>query len=128
VTGVVGGLVFILALLGYNPSTGLVGGLIIFVFCFVIASYLAYRDLFIQAEKAKNTILRAPILNPKTRLSFSHRNAIWDVACLMDKEHGHDDREGLEADVRDGVLVTDLMSRNCTICGKPRNKYIGRAD
>jgi len=37
-------------------------------------------------------------------------------------QHGHLDFEGLFADRASGVPLNDLMLRNCSKCGKPRNK------
>ena len=61
-------------------------------------------------------------LVPKRRLDIRHAMAIRDVAHQMENIHGHSDNRGLEADALDGVMVSDLLSRNCTICGKPRNQ------
>lgn len=49
-----------------------------------------------------------------------------DLIVLMDIEmgwkHGHDDVTGLFADRASGVPLNELMGRNCSQCGMPRNK------
>jgi len=55
-------------------------------------------------------------------LYSDHSIAIWEVSETMYRVHGHSDDDGLRADVKDGVLVSDLLSRNCTRCSKPRNE------
>ena len=89
---------------------------------FLIASFLTYRELYIEskvelAKKSKPTVLRE-----KSRLSPDHIAALADIEQQMEKVHGHSDYFGLAADLRDGVLASDLMERSCIRCGKPRNQ------
>lgn len=50
----------------------------------------------------------------------------WDIikrwSMEMIHNHGHDDNKGLLADRASGVDLNELMSKNCSRCGKPRNK------
>jgi hypothetical protein len=49
-----------------------------------------------------------------------------DLILLMDIEmgwkHGHGDITGLFADRASGVALNELVARNCSQCGIPRNK------
>ena len=40
----------------------------------------------------------------------------------MKEKHGHIDEHGLEAELRDNVSISDLLSNPCVRCGKPRNQ------
>ena len=91
----------------------------------LVAISLAYHEVRMQSvrfdESSKGTLLT--LTKPKGRyLSSSHRITLWEIEQQMELVHRHSDHDGLEADIRDGVLVGDLMKRNCTRCGKPRNQ------
>lgn len=58
----------------------------------------------------------------KARLGVKRRIELNRVKRRMYDLHGHSDDSAIETDYRDGILLGDLLSRNCTICGKPRNQ------
>jgi len=43
----------------------------------------------------------------------------WSLEMILN--HGHDDNKGLLADRASGVLLNELMLKNCSKCGEPRN-------
>jgi hypothetical protein len=107
-----------------TPSTSRTIGLIILGGCLFVACYLAYHDLYLDKERAlsqnENTgILTKPI---DGHLRASHSIALMEIETRMETIHGHSDHDGLESDFRRGVLASDLLKRNCTRCGKPRNQ------
>ena len=99
----------------------------LFVLGWIIAIILTYHELRMQNVglerdiKGKATISTV-LAKPKKYLRADHSMALSEVAERMERIHGHSDIDGLRADVKDGVLVSDLLSRNCTRCGKPRNQ------
>lgn len=60
--------------------------------------------------------------NPSRQLSSNQKIALMDMEVHMWRVHGHSDRAAMESDLKDGVPVNDLLSRNCSLCGKPRNQ------
>jgi hypothetical protein len=44
----------------------------------------------------------------------------WSMEMILN--HGHDDNKGLLADRASGIRLNELMFRNCSLCGDPRNK------
>ena len=62
------------------------------------------------------------VLPKRKHLSFSHRMALGDIVEQMESVHGHSDPNGLEAEMLEGVPISDLMGHNCTRCFKPRNQ------
>jgi len=90
---------------------------------FAIAILLTYHEQRIEKEKelSKETslILAKPIVG---FLKYTHILTLREIEQQMETVHGHSDTEGLESDFRRGVLASDLMQRNCTRCGKPRNQ------
>jgi len=84
-----------------------------------IASFLTYRELYV--ESAKKDVPTAT-LQRRTHLNLSHQKALLNIVGHMERIHGHSDRFGLEADMLDGILVSDLMKRPCSRCGKLRNQ------
>ena len=124
VTGVVGGGTFVLNLLGIDPTMSKVIGIAILGVCLLFACFLVYHDMRMDLMRSVPAPTEKPLTLtlPKKYLLSDHNIAIWDVSEAMRKKHGHSDDDGLRADVKDGVLVTDLLSRNCTRCGIPRNQ------
>jgi hypothetical protein len=125
VTGIFGGGVFVLNLLGINPSVSRTIGVTILVVCLLIACFLAYHELRIQFVQEKETWKRNSMALSKPidgHIRSSHSIALLEVEERMETIHGHSDHEGLESDFRRGVLASDLMKRDCTRCGKPRNQ------
>jgi len=45
-----------------------------------------------------------------------------ELSVPMQWRHGHMDTEGLLADRASGVPLNELLARNCSRCGVPRNK------
>ena len=43
----------------------------------------------------------------------------WSMEMILN--HGHDDNKGMLADRASGILLNELMLRNCLKCGEPRN-------
>lgn len=96
---------------------------------FAIAITLTYHEQLREKERAKSELsarissATIPILTkPKKYLRTNHSIALSQIAERMEEIHGHSDFDGLRADAKDGVLISDLLSRNCTRCGKPRNQ------
>jgi len=92
-----------------------------------IATFLTYHDLRIQSiaiEQQCKLLKKAQsaTLQRKDKLSDSDKRALADVRAQMDSVHGHSDRYGLESDMQTGYPASNLMDRNCTKCGKPRNQ------
>jgi hypothetical protein len=121
VVGVVGGLFFILDLIGLAPAFQWGIGVFIFVTCLLIAAYLAYRDLFIEKEALARS-KPAVLTTSKTNLSFAEKRTLRSIEYRMEAVHGHSDPHGLEAERLEGILIGTLLERNCTRCGKPRNQ------
>jgi len=99
----------------------------LFILGWIIAIILTYHELRVQnislGMKIKSAPIVTPVLaKPKKYLRADHSMALREVADSMETIHGHSDFDGLKADAKDGVLVSDLLSRNCTRCGKPRNQ------
>jgi hypothetical protein len=55
-------------------------------------------------------------------VSPEDRNFIYHYNMEMRFQHGHSDPYGLAADRASGVPLNELMSKNCSRCGEPRNK------
>jgi hypothetical protein len=55
---------------------------------------------------------------------ISQGDALWIMgkAILMQSRHGHDDFWGLTADRASGVPLNELMVKDCSECGIPRNQ------
>ncbi len=126
VTGLVGGLQSVASITGIESTIPWYVGIAVLAVCLLIASFLSYCDLYArtEAQQQRNLVLS----KPKGKfIHSSHRMSIWEVSNQMDTIHGHVDDDGLEADVRDGVLVGDLMTRPCTRCGNLRNEKGGTA-
>ena len=126
VTGVVGGGFFYANLLGINPVIARPIGIVVLVICFFFACYLAYRDLYLdhasllqKPAASSPTVLRRTIFR---RPDYRQRDTINNIVEAMKRLHGHSDDAQIERDYLDGVLASDLLSRNCTECGKPRNQ------
>jgi len=102
------------------PQYGIPIALAVAVAGFIIIHQANKREADI-ANLPDSKQMQYPLV-PKRRLNIRHKMAIRDVAQQMHDIHGHSDIRGLEADALDGVLTSDLLSRNCTICGKPRNQ------
>jgi len=54
-------------------------------------------------------------------VSSQDRQFIVLLATTMTHEHGHMDIQGLLADRASGIALNELMARNCSRCGCPRN-------
>ena len=55
-------------------------------------------------------------------VSSQDRRLILSFSKEMIVQHGHMDFFGLLADRASGVPLNELMLKNCSICGEPRNK------
>lgn len=97
-------------------------GWIIIVVSNAVGFFLIGHSLGKPETVDRQSTVSTVTLRPKKRLDASHNVALWEVEQHMEDIHGHSDHDGLEADVLDGVLVSDLMKRNCTRCGKRRNQ------
>jgi hypothetical protein len=55
-------------------------------------------------------------------ISLEDREFIYHLHSDMELRHGHSDIFGLTADRASGVLLNNLIVRECTRCGMPRNE------
>ncbi len=124
VTGIVGGGQAVSSLVGITPQIPWFVGVSVFLVCLLIASFLAYCDLFVALQLQKEGGNRKSIVltRPKKRLGADHNIALWEITQRMETIHGHSDIEGMRADLKDGVLLSDIMNGNCSRCFKPRNE------
>jgi hypothetical protein len=124
VGSVIGGMLSAMNLLGIYPSISWVVGVFIMVVCLLIAAYLAYRDLYmeLQIKITKLPSTQTAQLQRRTKLSLSDTMAMADVITRMEKIHGHSDEAGIQSDLEAGYSASDLLSRNCSRCGKQRNE------
>jgi hypothetical protein len=60
------------------------------------------------------------VIKPKSGLAASDFFVMENLNKRMRKVHNHDDRDGIESDMRNGIDADDIMKRSCTRCGKPR--------
>ena len=127
VTGLIGGGVFILNSFGINPSFSKVIGACVLVICLFVACFLAYHELLSEKirlaslVKKQNIITASRPLNPKKRLRFYDNMALYQVQERMEKQHYHCDINVIKSEILTGRTIGEIMSDNCTICGKPRN-------
>lgn len=94
-------------------------GILLLVLAMVITIKNEKKIQHSMEEGHNIPIIRLP---DNRHLSLSHRITLGELSYQMEHIHGHSDRFGLEVDLRGGILGTDLLERNCTRCGKPRNK------
>ena len=85
---------------------------------FIIAATLEYHNL------RKNNILLEQ--EPKTAIRLQPRKPDYGIVSSlsnqMTNKHGHTDSAGIESDYRSGIDTNDILKRDCTKCGKPRNQ------
>lgn len=81
-----------------------------------LAGYLAYHDLYVTSERAKGSavIVRHPVYR---RADSRQSGVLYEIAETMRRVHGHADEEALERDYLDGMLASDLLRQQCTVCG-----------
>lgn len=87
---------------------------------FMIAATLEYHDLRkhnILLEQAPKT---ATNLNPRSQ----DKEAILTLSSQMIDihKHGHMDDVGIKTDYCDGIDINEIIKRDCSICGIPRNQ------
>jgi len=121
VCGGVGGALTIINLAGITPSFPWYVGFIIFTLCLLIAGYLAYHDLFIE-KRAEYQHNQKWLINPNQRYDVS---TALQLNEQMNDVHGHDDFFGIQNDFKSKIDVNEILNRNCTRCGKPRNQKGG---
>lgn len=83
-----------------------------------------YRDIEFQHkfEQAKLGSTPSITLRPKAKLSLDDQMIILDLGNQMERRHGHSDSHGIQAEYLKGIDTNDILKRNCTTCGKPRNQ------
>ena len=82
-----------------------------------IASFLTYRELYVSNKKIVERETATSLPRREGALGVAHMYALLDIQHQMKAVHGHSDDNGLEADLRDGISLSDLMKRDCTKCG-----------
>lgn len=121
VTGVVGGGIFAINLLGIEPTISRVIGIGVLVGCLLIACYLTYHDLYVTSEKAKANISTQTVaLRPKRRLQSDEELVFDNLNDLVISLHGYDDANAIRLELLKNVEPKVIINGICTICGKPR--------
>lgn len=101
-----------------------IGALFVFVIGFIV---LFMSDKQLEDNIYKKVIERVTE-NINQRQGTAESITPKDMALLrlmtikMARQHGHIDFEGLVADRASGVALNELITRNCSVCGKPRNQ------
>jgi len=98
-----------------------------FVLGLLIIAYIVFEGAYqymclLLSDIKDKTLMPTVLTKPKKYLRANHSLALSGVTERMESIHGHSDPDGLRAEAKDGVLISDLLSRNCTRCGKPRNQ------
>jgi hypothetical protein len=79
-----------------------------------------------QPDKEKVGRQEIPNIEPQggslDTVTAQDRTLIRSIAVGMILKHGHTDLWGLLADRATGVPLNELMTRNCSECGIPRNQ------
>lgn len=81
----------------------------------------------LQNEIAKLTKENDSLKKKNTRFNgiTPAQTALWLILSeQVEKNHGHDDKAGIAADLAGNVPEGEIMSRNCGECGKARNLKI----
>lgn len=63
--------------------------------------------------------------SPKKSFTLNEVMALGNLKSQMQKVHGKSDDVGIDTDYRNNVDINDILKRDCTECGMPRNE-IGR--
>lgn len=105
---------------------------------FFIAFFAGFLAIYLNSEKIKKDIYEQikkeieeirdikPQEGSLNNVTQQDRILIMSWAQQMIFEHGHQDLNGLLADRASGVKLNELMTRNCSKCGIPRNQQSGR--
>ena len=109
----------------YEPPTwtfGLLLGIAVF-----IAGFLTYHDLRKEVQVAidKPITVVKNVLQSKRKMRHDDWIVKMDLCSQMYEKHGHSDDSGIVKDILDGIDTNEILQRNCTKCGKPRNQESG---
>ena len=91
------------------------------VFFIGVLLLLHYKETLKVNQTTNSTLLTMPLKprsRPNSMVQAQLNNQMRDI-------HGHDDPFGITADAEDGIDWNEIMKRNCTACGKPRNQRGG---
>ena len=129
VTGVIGGGVFALNLLGIDPTISRAIGAGVLVACLLAACFLVYHELRVasaaelaQARAQAKAAAHARPLRPKKWLNYHDRMALSELETNMESRHGHCDLGVIESEMLNGRTIGEIMNDNCSACGEPRNQ------
>ncbi len=124
---VVGGLIsigfnvyaaFELAQVGFpTPIWTAIGLFLFFVGVFAVLHYQSN-----EKEQVTSSNISGITLRPKSRLGGNGLAVTINLKSQMHRIHGHDDIWGIQSDYLNGIDTNEILKRNCTVCGKPRNQ------
>lgn len=93
---------------------------------FSVILFVKGHGVAITENKSVNTVsaITTSRIPEKTKLGKKRRVELYRIKNRMRELHGHSDDFAIEIDYRDGIPLGDLLTRNCTVCGKPRNQWV----
>lgn len=94
-------------------------GAIVLLFFLLLASVLAYSDLYNESTKAESTS-KGSTVTKTTNLKYPSWETVRNLRQQVMQNHGHDDM-GIESDFNRGMTNSQIMKEHCSVCGKPRN-------
>jgi len=108
--------------MNYQPAEWLFW--LLLSFGLLIAIALTYHELRMQTAKlAQERKVKSSITSQlEKRLTGDDQIALMNLNRQMNALHGHDDYFAIRADYKSGIDMNDILKRDCTRCGRPRNK------
>ncbi len=125
---VVGGVLTITSLVDMTPYIPPFIGITILVIGIILASFLAYLDLYRKSQSVNIQTQNVYNLQPRDKKTDISTNVTlrYNFKEQMMRLHGAEDYYGIKRDIENNVIPLDkILEQKCTICGEPRNKWKG---
>ena len=94
----------------------------------LFAAALTYHELRMQKvelEKASLASTTRTVMGPRAKRLYGDDYSVLVNLCEQARSYGHNDDEAIKRDLLHKVDPNVILKRDCTHCGKPRNRAGG---
>jgi len=92
------------------------------LFLFFVGTFAVVHYKSVENKQALSTSTPGIVLRPKNKLRENDFPVLMNLNDQMLAIHGDDDLWGIQLDYLNGIDTNEILKRNCTVCGKPRNQ------